>query len=143
MAEHEPSRRARFALRPLMLVLGGYHLALGIVLAVAPRDFYDTIAGYPPYNAHFLRDVASFYLALGVATLIASARETWRVPILAFTLVQYAFHVINHIVDVTDSEPGWHGPANVGSLVVVGVLVWWLYRLAQERAGERPQEPSS
>jgi hypothetical protein len=140
--ERRPARNAggrprrRFALRPLLIVLGGYHVILGIAMAVAPRDFYESIAGYPPYNDHFLRDVATFYLALGAVTLLASARRSWQVPILAFTVAQYGLHVINHIVDVTDSEPGWHGPANVVSLALIGALAWWLYQLAKEREGE-------
>jgi uncharacterized membrane protein len=133
MPEPEVQRRGRYALRPLLAILGGYHLLLGIAIAVAPRDFYDKVAGYPPYNDHFLRDVATFYVALGAVTLIASGRRSWQVPILAFTVAQYGLHTINHLVDIADSDPGWHGPANVASLALIGVLAWWLYKLAGER----------
>jgi uncharacterized membrane protein len=120
-------------LRSLLLVLGAYHLIVGVGIAIAPRDFYDQIAGYPPYNDHFLRDIATFYVALGAVTLIASARRAWQIPVLAFTVAQYALHVVNHLIDVADSDPGWHGPANVVSLALIGVLCFWLYRMAQER----------
>jgi hypothetical protein len=120
-------------LRPLLLVLGAYHLIVGIGIAVAPREFYEKVAGFPPYNGHFLRDVATFYLALGAVTLIAAARQSWQVPVLAFTVAEYGLHVINHLIDIADTDPGWHGPANVVSLALIGVLSFWLYRMAQER----------
>ena len=133
MPESDVQRRGRFALRPLLLVLGAYHLLVGLAIAVAPRDFYDNVAAFPPYNAHFLRDVATFYLALGLVTVVASARRSWQVPVLAVTLAQYTLHVINHLVDVGDTDPGWHGPANVATLALIGALIWWLYRTAGER----------
>ena len=133
MRDQEHPQRGRLALRPLLFVLGGYHLAVGVAMAAAPRDFFDKIASFPPYNDHFLRDVASFYAALGIVTLIAAARRSWQVPILGFTVIQYALHIVNHVIDVGDTVEGWHGAANVAALAVLAALVWWLYRLAQAR----------
>ena len=121
-------------LRPLLLVLGASHLLIGLVMALAPRGFYELVAGSAPYNGHFLRDMATFYLALGVITVVAARRPPWRVPVLAFTLLQYGLHVVNHGVDAGDAEPAWHGPANVVSLALVALAAWWLYRRAQEEA---------
>ena len=122
------------ALRPLVLLAGGYHLILGFLLAVTPRGFYDAVAGYPPYNEHFLRDIATFYLALGAVLLVSAARRNWQVPLLAFALVHYALHVINHVLDIGDTDPGWQGPLNVVSLAVVGVALWGLLRSASTQS---------
>jgi hypothetical protein len=58
-------RMHRIALRPLLALLGVYHLLLGVAMAAAPRTFFDDVATYGAFNDHYIRDVATFYLALG------------------------------------------------------------------------------
>ena len=118
----------RIALRPVLALLGVYHLLLGAVMVIAPRTFFDEIAHYGVYNDHYIRDVATFYLALGGCLLVAVGRASWQVPLLTFALVQYALHVLNHVWDVADAEPAWIGPANLVSLALIGVLIGWLVR---------------
>jgi hypothetical protein len=108
-------------------------LALGTIMVLAPRSFYDEIAAYGAYNDHYIRDVATFYLALGAVLLVAVVRESWRVPLLAFTTLQYALHVLNHLWDVADADPEWLGPATVVALALVGALTAWLLRRAPTR----------
>ena len=55
----------RLVLRPILAVLGLYHLLLGVAMVAAPRTFFDEVATYGAFNDHYIRDVASFYLALG------------------------------------------------------------------------------
>ena len=118
----------RTALRPVLALLGVYHLLLGAVMVIAPRTFFDEIAHYGVYNDHYIRDVATFYLALGGCLLVAVGRASWQVPLLTFALVQYALHVLNHVWDVADAEPAWIGPANLVSLALIAVLIGWLVR---------------
>lgn len=118
----------RLVLRPLLALVGAYHLALGAVMVLAPRTFFDDIATYGAYNDHYIRDVASFYLALGAVLLVAVARASWQVPLLAFATVQYVLHVINHLWDVGDTDPGWIGPVNVVSLALIAVVLLWMLR---------------
>ena len=132
MTEHEREGRAsRLALRPLLLALGSYHLVLGALMVIAPRTFYDEIAAFPPYNDHFIRDISTFYLAVGVLLLVAAARRAWQVPVLALALLQYSLHVLNHVWDVSDTDPGWLGPANLVVLGLITAGLWWLLRTAQ------------
>jgi len=128
----ESRRRGTLALRPLLLALGAYHLALGALMVIAPRTFYDEVAAFPPYNDHFIRDISTFYLALGAVFLVAAARRAWQVPLLVFAVVQYALHVLNHVWDVSDTEPGWLGPVNLIVLALLTALLWWLLRRAQD-----------
>src|SRR4051794_36276446 len=100
------------------LVLGLAQIGLGLWMAAAPRSFFDAIGGFGAYNEHYLRDVSTFYLALGIALVVAWRRPAWRVPVLWVALLQYAFHVVNHLVDVGDAHPGWVGPFDVISLAV-------------------------
>lgn len=127
----ENTRRRDLALRPLLLALGAYHLALGAFMVIAPRTFYDEIAAYPPYNDHFIRDISTFYLALGALLVVAAARRAWQVPLLVLALVQYALHVLNHVWDVSDTEPGWIGPFNLVTLGLLTAALWWLLRRAR------------
>jgi hypothetical protein len=118
----------RYALRTLLVVLGLYHLTLGGVMAVAPETFFEEIAAYGPYNDHYVRDVATFYVALGGVLLVAVVRESWRVPGLAFATVQYGLHLVNHLWDIADADPSWIGPANVAALALVGLVLGYLWR---------------
>lgn len=130
-ADRAHGRAARLALRPLLVAAGAYHLLLGLFQAVAPEQFFEKIASYGAYNDHYLRDTATFYLALGIVLMVAAVRRSWQVPVLAFTVVQYLLHVVNHIVDIADSEPGWHGPVNAITLALIGIALFWLLRTAQ------------
>ena len=118
----------RFALRPLLALVGAYHLALGAFMVLAPRTFFDDIATYGAYNDHYIRDIATFYLALGAVLLVAVARTAWQAPLLVFAIVQYALHVLNHVWDVGDTNPGWIGPANLVSLALICVVLVWMLR---------------
>jgi hypothetical protein len=110
---------------PCVLVFGVSQVALGAWMAVAPRSFFDAIGGFGPFNDHYVRDVSTFYLAVGIALLVAWRRPGWRVPVLAVAVLQYAFHVVNHVADVGDGDPGWVGPVDVISLTV-GALAFAL-----------------
>lgn len=117
-------------MRALVLVLGALHLATGVLMAAAPREFYDGLGTFPPFNAHYVRDLSTFYLALGAALVIAAGRRSWQVPLLTLTLLQYALHVVNHVIDIGDPEPAWKGPVTAVFLAAVGALVWWMLRRA-------------
>jgi hypothetical protein len=126
-------RMHRIALRPILALLGVYHLLLGLVMVVAPRTFFDDFAAYGAFNDHYIRDVATFYLALGAVLLVAVARTAWQVPLLSFAVIQYGLHVLNHLWDIGDADPGWIGPANAVSLALITVVLGWLLRGGRER----------
>ena len=68
----------RLVLRPILAILGLYHLLLGVAMVAAPRTFFDEVATYGVFNDHYIRDVASFYLALGIVMLVAVAKVSGR-----------------------------------------------------------------
>jgi hypothetical protein len=140
MSEPSRGRAAQLALRPLLLIAGAYHLALGAFMVIAPRTFFDELAAFGAYNDHYVRDNASIYLAMGVMLVLAAARRSWQVPVLFFCLLQYAFHILNHVWDVSDADPAWIGPVDLVILILIGAGLWWLWRQAgaQERPVRRP-----
>jgi hypothetical protein len=120
-------------MRNLLLVLGVYHLGLGLLMVVDPGTFFEEIGGYGVQNDHYIRDNATINLAFGVALLVASQRQAWQLPVLAVVGLQYAFHVINHAFDVNESEPSWIGPVNLVSLTLIALLVAYLWRQAEKQ----------
>jgi len=111
-------------MRILLIAFALGQLLLGLLLWLAPGFFFDEIGPYPPRNDHYMADLASFYLALGAVALVAVRRKSWRVPVLTLALVQYAFHSLNHLIDIGEADPSWLGPANFASLL----LAWMLRR---------------
>lgn len=106
-------------LRLVLINLAFAQLTLGVLLAVAPGFFFDTIADYGTKNDHYLRDISTFYLAFGVVLLAALERVSWRVPLLAFGALQYGLHTLNHLLDIGEADPGWLGPFNFIALLLL------------------------
>jgi hypothetical protein len=114
-------------IRQALLLLAGIQLLLGAFLALAPSTFEDAIAPYGSgADDHFLRDIATFYLAVGAALLLAVRRLSWRVPVLFGVAIQYALHTVNHLIDIANTDPGWLGPFNFVSLLLITVLTGWV-----------------
>jgi hypothetical protein len=109
-------------LRPALAVLGVSQIAAGVWEAAFPSSFYR-LARIGPFNEHFIRDLASLYIAYGVALLVAIRRPSWRVPVLALGTIQYSLHFVSHLVDIGKGHPGWVGPVNA-ALVGVGLAAF-------------------
>ena len=118
-------------MRPLLIAFGVAQLVLGALLWLTPGFFYDDVGPYPPRNDHYMGDLATFYLALGAAALVAVRRERWRIPVLAIALIQYVLHSVNHLLDIGEADPSWYGPANLVALVLASALLAWM--VTQER----------
>lgn len=105
-------------------------LGLALFMAASPHGFYTAVGPFGAYNAHYIRDVSSFYAAIGIGLLIAVRRVSWRVPVLALTTIQYALHSVNHLVDIGNAHPAWTGYFDFFSLAAATVLLAWLWRIA-------------
>jgi hypothetical protein len=108
------------------------NLVLGLWMAFSPRSFYDAIGPFGPYNDHYVRDVATWYLAFGAALVAAVRRPSWRAPLLGLAVLQYGLHTVNHVVDVGDADPGWVGVFDAVVLGLTTVLLAGLFRGALE-----------
>lgn len=111
-------------------VLAAYELLLGLWMLVSPHTFYDQIAGFGPYPPHFIRDTASWQIALGVTLFAAVSRRSWRAPLLAFAALQCGLHAINHWVDVDDASSLGLGLFDAISLTLLFVVIAALWRAA-------------
>ncbi|HEV3036037.1 MAG TPA: hypothetical protein VGX72_14760 [Solirubrobacteraceae bacterium] len=105
-------------------------LGLALFMAASPHGFYTAVGPFGAFNAHYIRDVASFYCAIGVALAVAIVRASWRVPVLALTGIQYALHCVNHLIDIDKAHPAWNGYFDFFSLAAATAALAWLCRAA-------------
>lgn len=126
-------------LAPLLLgVLGAVEIALGVWMVVAPRSFFDSLGGFGAYNPHYMRDVATFELALGIGALLAMRRPSWWPATLTIAAIQFGLHAINHVVDAGKADQLAVGVFDAVSLALVALLLGsTVLRL------ERAQPPAS
>ena len=113
-------------MKALLAVFAVVQLVIAVLLWAAPGFFFEEIGPYGTRNDHYMGDVASWYLALGAAALIAVSKPSWRVPVLGLAVTQYALHSLNHLIDVGGADPSWLGPANLISLVLTTILLGWM-----------------
>ena len=114
-------------------IAGAYHVLLAAYMAFDPGSFFHRLGPFGARNDHYVRDVSTFYGALGVVLLVAAWRPRWRVPALAFMVVEYALHVINHIKDVNAAHPHSKGVFDVVSLAVITAIAAWLLAATARR----------
>jgi hypothetical protein len=118
---------------PLEVGIGAFaalQLALALLMATAPHSFYTAVGPFGAYNGHYIRDVATFYAALGAGLAISLRRPSWRVPALAMTTIQYGLHSVNHLFDIAKAHPQWTGYFDFFSLAAATLLLAWLTRAA-------------
>lgn len=117
--------------RAALIVLGVGNLALGLWQVIAPGSFFRRLAAFGLENDHFIRDLATLYITLGVSLLAAARRPSWRVPVLFFAVLEYGLHFVNHVVDIGDAHPRWLGPLDAVSLLAAESLFVLLLRHAR------------
>lgn len=105
-------------------------LALAAFMAISPHGFYTAIGPFGSYNGHYIRDVSTFYGAIGLGLSVAIRRPSWRVPMLALASAQYALHCVNHLLDIARANPAWTGYFDFFSLLGATALLAWLWRAA-------------
>ena len=92
--------------RTVALVAGLILVAVGLWATFGARSFFDAVATFPPFNAHFLRDIGAFNLGLGTTLLAALRWNDAILVVLAGNAVGAAFHAGSHVVDADVSGPG-------------------------------------
>jgi len=110
---------------------GALQLGQGLWMLTAPGSFFDVIGPFGARNDHYIRDAATWSLALAVVLLFAAARggHGARALVLLFAGLQAAMHTINHVADVSDADPGWVGVFDAVSLAAITAalfFLWWL-----------------
>jgi hypothetical protein len=128
-----------------LLAFAAIDLGLALFMAVAPHAFYRAIGPFGQRNDHYVRDIATFYGAIGVALALAASRPGWRAPALAVSTIQFALHSLNHLLDIARAHPVWVGYVDFFSLLTGTAMLAWLWRVAAmaERSTREPAGPTS
>jgi hypothetical protein len=133
-------------LRTILLVGAAYHLLLGAFMFFAPGAFYDSLGKFPPENHHYIKDVSTFYVALGVVFYVSVRRRSWRTPVLVFTALEYALHTINHLIDVGEADTdfkGWFAFFSLALLtLILAALASFAWRVHPDERDSDPDEPA-
>ena len=93
------------ALRLLSVVIGASIGLQGAWAFLAPRSFFDTLAEFNPYNAHFIRDIGTLQVGVGIAGVVGGLRHRAVVAGLAGLASFQVLHVVSHVVDRDDRRP--------------------------------------
>ncbi len=120
---------------------GVYHLALGLLMVIDPGTFFSEIGPFGVQNDHYIGDLATYNLAAGAVLLAAIRLRSWRVPVLALLLIQFALHSINHLIDIDEATPESVGVADFVGLVVGTALLAVLLVVARRSAAARSAVP--
>lgn len=113
-----------------LAIYGAFSVALGLFMVVAPHAFFARIGPFGARNVHYIRDNATFNLALGAALAIAVRHPRWRVPVLAVATIQATVHAVNHLADIGKAHPRWTGPFDFALLAASALALGWLLRRA-------------
>jgi hypothetical protein len=124
------------ALRAVLVVIAGYHVAMGALALFAPDTFFEEIGAYGVENSHYVGDVGAFFLAFGAAVGIAVVRPAWRAPLLWLGALWYGFHALNHVFDTDEARSDGRGWADTLLIAFGAVAAAWLARTS-ERLGRR------
>jgi hypothetical protein len=131
-------------LRAVLLIAAVYHLLLGAFMFFAPGGFYDSLGKFPPENHHYIKDVSTFYVALGVVFFVSVRRRSWRTPVLVFAALEYTLHAINHLVDVNEAASAFTGWFDFFSLALIALILAALASFAwRVHPDESAPEPES
>jgi hypothetical protein len=132
MWRHDVKAWVRQRMETIILAIGVTELAIGSWMAISPATFFDSVGGFGVENHHYIRDTATVYFALGIALVLAARRPAWRAPVLLTTALQYAFHSLNHLIDLGRAEPSWVGPFEFVTITMSTALLVYLFSVAAE-----------
>ena len=121
-----PRRRTLDLPGAVLVALGGVLVGLSAFMLIAPGAFFEQVAPFGVRNDHFIRDGATFQLALGVLALIAAARPSLRLAAIAVIGVQFLLHALNHLADIGEASPQWLGVGNFAALVAGCLALLWI-----------------
>lgn len=111
-------------MRVLLLIIGIYQAANGLVMLTAPEIWYSAVPGVPetgPANIHFIRDIGLAFLAAGAALLMASRRpDDGRLVVVATIFL--GGHAIYHLVEMTHGTTLAAAARDIVLIAVPGLL---------------------
>src|ERR671932_700578 len=85
--------------RMVVAFSGLFYLFVGVTMLFAPQWFFDVIGNFPPFNRHYLGDLGSFLLPMGIGLLWAARDPFKHVGLIGVSALGSLLHALNHIYD--------------------------------------------
>lgn len=114
--------QTKFDFPRLAAGLGGFLLlGLGAWAMVAPESFFNMIALFEPYNAHFIQDIGAFQIGMGVVLLLAGyiTSDALTAALLGIGVGALA-HVVSHLIGI---DAGGNPSVDLPGLSVLAVIL--------------------
>ena len=86
-------------MRTLVLLGGLLYVFIGAGLLFAPEWFFSNVGTFPPFNRHYMGDLGSFLLPLGIGLLIAARDPLRHRSLILVAAIGSLLHAINHVYD--------------------------------------------
>jgi hypothetical protein len=134
--------RTRVWLRAGLLFLTLVQTSVGLGMVLLPRSFFNdvpTVAAYPPFNEHLMRDLGSLYLAIAVVVGVSAVVMERRLVYTALSayIVMAVPHLVFHATHTEGMQPG-DAVALTSSLTVLVIVPATLLTLTRELPDDAP-----
>ena len=113
---------------------GVYFVGVSTWMALDPGSFFEALGPFGVRNDHYIRDAATFQLALGLLALAGVWRPQLRLAALGVIGAQFLLHAINHLADIPEADPEWVGVADFVGLSLAGAALAGLFMAERRRA---------
>lgn len=109
----------------IVLAIGGaVNLMAGALLLIAPAWFFETIGNFPPFNRHYMGDVGSFLLPIGIGQLIAVRDPLRHKGMIGVVAAGSLLHTANHLYDdFVAGQAATHFLSETLPLIVLAILL--------------------
>jgi hypothetical protein len=122
-----PATRLGFA-RLVIGIAGVMHLAVGLLLLLAPYSYFMLIEHFPPYNRHDAGDLGAFQLPLGMGLLLAAREPSRYRVVVLMAAAANLLHTLNHIYERLISPTTLvYWIAEVGPLLLMALALMAVY----------------
>ncbi|GAB4578293.1 MAG: hypothetical protein Fur0022_10280 [Anaerolineales bacterium] len=135
--KNHPRSLSRAWVRAVVLVGGIFYTLVGLALLFAPDWFFNTIGNFPPFNRHYMGDLGSFTLPMGVGLVFASRDPARHGFLIGAVVAANLLHAGNHVYDaILGNQPISRWMMDSVPLLVFGVVFavsfWKMTRLKVE-----------
>jgi hypothetical protein len=123
---------------------GLFYLAVALTMFVAPRWFFENAGHFPPFNRHYMGDVASFLLPLAIGLLVA-ARDLRRYRlIIGIAAAASVIHTANHAYDAIFNQiTHGHWLVDFTPLILLAAALLFAYYRPQTDRRSMPESEFS
>ena len=113
--------------RAAVFAAGILNIVTGAALLFLPDWFFTNIGTFPPYNRHFLGDLGTATLPLGIALVWAARNPARHRLLIGFAALAALAHAVNHAYDdfIVVAPDTAHQTLPLLVVAVVLLVAWW------------------